>query len=324
MDTYSKGLHDVGSGCYAWLQPDGGWGWSNSGVITGSGTSMLVDTLFDLATTGEMLDGIAAITNRFPLRTLVNTHSDGDHYFGNQLLTDRDVEIVASEAAATLMTQEAVDELAALKRAGGKLGEFARAVLGPFTFEGITSTGPTRTFSDELSVDVGGREVRLIQVGPAHTSGDTLIYVPDAKLMFAGDILFIGGTPIVWSGPTERWIAACDLILDLDLDVIVPGHGPVTDRSGVLEVRDYLCFIVAEATKRFEDGLDVSAAIASMDRGGYASMPQSGRLVQNVLNVYQSLDPDAPHPSTVEVLEQIAALEGFVDPSISDLSGVVR
>jgi cyclase len=133
VDTYSKGLHDVGSGCYAWLQPDGGWGWSNSGVITGSGASMLVDTLFDLATTAEMLDGIAAITNRFPLQTLVNTHSDGDHYFGNQLLADRNVEIVASEAAAALMTQEAVDELAALKRADGKLGQFARAVLAPFT-----------------------------------------------------------------------------------------------------------------------------------------------------------------------------------------------
>ena len=98
MDTYSKGLHDVGGGCYAWLQPDGGWGWSNAGVITGSGASVLVDTLFDLATTGEMIDGIAGITNGFPLRTLVNTHSDGDHWFGNQLVADRDVEIIACEA----------------------------------------------------------------------------------------------------------------------------------------------------------------------------------------------------------------------------------
>lgn len=249
---------------------------------------------------------------------------EGDHYFGNQVLADRNVEIVASEAAAALMTQQAVDELAAVKRADGKLGQFARAVLAPFTFEGITSTGPTRTFSGELSLDGGGRDVRLIQVGPAHTSGDTLIYVPDAKLMFAGDILFIGGTPIAWSGPTQRWIAACDLVLDLDLDVIVPGHGPVTDKSGVHEVRDHLRFIVTEATKRFEDALDVAAAIASMDRGGYASMPHSGRLVQNVLNVYQSLDPDAPHPSTAEVLQQIAALEGFVDPRISHSSGAVH
>lgn len=311
MDRYPKGLSDVGGGCHAWLQPDGGWGWSNSGLITGAGASMLVDTLFDLATTGEMLDGMAAITDRSPLRTLVNTHSDGDHWFGNQLVADQDVEIVASEAAAAMMTQESVDELAALKRADGQLGDFARAVFGPFDFEGITSAGPTRTFSGELSVDVGGREVRLIQVGPAHTPGDVVVHVPDAKLMFAGDILFIGGTPIIWAGPAERWIAACDLLLDLDLDVIVPGHGPLTDKSGVHEVRDYLQFVVGEATKRFEDGLDVAAAIASIDLGKYARLPEFGRLAQNVVSVYRSLDPDAPLPSTTEVLEYMATLEGF-------------
>lgn len=311
MGAYRKGLHDVGGGCYAWLQPDGGWGLSNSGLITGAGASMLVDTLFDLATTGDMLDGVSAITDRSPLRTLVNTHSDGDHWFGNQLVADRDVEIIASEAAAALMTQEAVDELAALKRADGQLGEFARAVFGPFDFDGITGAGPTRTFSGELSIDVGGRQVRLIQVGPAHTSGDTLVYVPDTKLMFTGDILFIGGTPVVWAGPVERWIAACDLLLDLDLDVIVPGHGPVTDKSGVHEVRGYLQFVLVEATKRFEDGLDVSAAIASIDLGKYARLPEFGRLAQNVINVYRSLDPDAPLPSTADVLEYMATLEGF-------------
>src|ERR1700742_3703785 len=168
MGAYSKGLHDVGGGCYAWLQPDGGWGWSNAGVVTGSGASLLIDTLFDLATTRDMLDGIKAVTDRSPLRTLVNTHSDGDHWFGNQLVADRDVEIVASEAAAALMTQDSVDEIAALKRAEGKIGEFVRTVFAPFTFDGITGTAPTRTFSGELSIDVGGREARLIQVGPAH------------------------------------------------------------------------------------------------------------------------------------------------------------
>jgi cyclase len=311
MASYSKGLQDVGGGCHAWLQPDGGWGWSNAGLITGAGASMLVDTLFDLATTAEMLDGISGITSRSPLRTVVNTHSDGDHWFGNQLVADRDVEIVASEAAAASMTQESVDELVTLKRADGQLGEFARTVFGPFNFEGITSTPPTRTFSGELRLDVGGREVRLIQVGPAHTPGDVLVHVPDAKVLFAGDILFIGGTPIIWAGPAERWIAACDLLLDLDLDVIVPGHGPVTDKSGVHEVRDYLSFVLAEATKRYEEGLDVVAAIASIDLGKYANLPQRGRLAQNVVNVYRSLDPDAPQPNTAEVLAAMAALEGF-------------
>lgn len=308
---YRKGLHELGGGCHAWLLPDGSWGWSNSGLITGSGTSLMVDTLFDLALTREMLEGLRPVTDRHPIGTLINTHSDGDHVFGNQLLAERGVEIVASEAAAALITQDQVDALAAVKDREGAVGDFARHIFGPFDFSAIVATGPDRTFEGRESLDVGGREVRLIQVGPAHTAGDTLVHVPDARLLYAGDILFVGGTPVVWAGPTSRWIAACDLILDLDVATIVPGHGPVTDKSGVAPVRDYLEFVRIEATKRYEDGLEVADAVASIDLGPYAGLPEHGRLAQNVLNVYQELDPAVPRPSRYDVLGRIAALEGF-------------
>jgi alkyl sulfatase BDS1-like metallo-beta-lactamase superfamily hydrolase len=88
---YHKGLHDLGQGCHAWLQHDGGWGWSNVGLITGSGTSLLVDTLFDLNFTAEMLAVFAPVTDRHPLATLVNTHSDTDHFFGNELVAAQGV-----------------------------------------------------------------------------------------------------------------------------------------------------------------------------------------------------------------------------------------
>ena len=312
---YREGLHDLGAGCHAWLQPDGSWGWSNSGLVTGSGQSLMVDTLFDLALTRRMLDGIAPVTDEFPLATLVNTHSDGDHYFGNELVAARDAEIVASEAAAALMNQEAVEALAGVKRLDSATGAFAREIFGPFEFEGITSTGPTRTFSGETGLDVGGREVRLIQVGPAHTPGDTLVHVPDAKILYSGDILFVGGTPIAWAGPIERWIGACDRILDMDVVTIVPGHGPVTDKSGVHGVRRYLSWVEGEARKRFEDGLALDQAIASIDLGDYASLPEHGRLAQNVLNVYQQLDPDMDRPDRLTVLGRIGALEGFTAPT---------
>lgn len=312
--TYDRGLHDLGDGCHAWLLPDGSWGWSNSGLITGSGASLMVDTLFDLALTHEMLEGIRPVTDHHPLATLVNTHSDGDHVFGNQLLAERGVEILASAAAAELMTQDQVDALAAVKRLDGVVGEFTRHIFGPFDFDGITATGPDRTFDGEEHLDVGGREVHLIQVGPAHTPGDTLVHVPDARLLYAGDILFVGGTPVVWAGPTSRWIAACDRILDMDVATIVPGHGPVTDKDGVAPVRDYLQYVQEEATKRHDDGLDVDQAVASIDLGRFAGLPEHGRLAQNVLNVYQELDPTVPRPDRLDVLARIAALEGFTTP----------
>lgn len=308
---YRKGLHDLGQGCHAWLQPDGSWGWSNSGLITGSGTSLMVDTLFDLALTREMLDGFGPVVADHPLQTLVNTHSDPDHTFGNELLAARGVEIVASEAAAELMTQEAADAVTGTKRMPGALGDFARHIFGPFDLEGITATGPDRTFTGEESVDVGGREVRLIQVGPAHTPGDALVYVPDARLLYAGDILFVGGTPIAWAGPIERWVAALDLILDMDVTAVVPGHGPVSGKAEVAAMREYLVFVETEARKRYEDGLGVDDAITTIDLGKFADLPESGRLAQNVLNVYQQLDSTVARPDRLNVLTKIAALEGF-------------
>ncbi|MET9327236.1 MBL fold metallo-hydrolase [Tsukamurella sp. NPDC003166] len=310
--SYDKGLTAVADGCHAWMQPDGSWGWSNSGLIQGAGTSLLVDTLFDLEHTREMIAGLEPVLAGHPIEILVNTHSDGDHYFGNEVVAaGGDVEIIASRAAAELMTQENVDSLAALTKADGLTGEFAREIFAPFTFEGITSTGPTRVFEGELTLDVGGRAVELIQVGPAHTPGDTLVHVPDAKVIYTGDIVFVGGTPIVWAGPAERWIAACDRILDMDVDIVVPGHGPVTDKSGVQGVRDYLTYIIDEATKRYHDGMTVDEAIGSIDLGRFSSLPEHGRLAQNVIRVYEALDPGFTGPDRTVVFAKIGELEGF-------------
>jgi cyclase len=292
--TYAKGLLELGNGCHAWLQPDGGWGLSNSGLIVGARSSLMVDTLFDLAMTAEMLAAIRCHTDSAPLSTVVNTHSDGDHCFGNQLVASPGVQIVASAAAAQLMTQHAVDELAAMANAPGRVGQYMATALAPFRFDDITMVPPTRTFSGRLSVDVGGREVELIEVGPAHTAGDVLVHVPDAKLLYAGDILFIESTPIVWAGPPQRWIDACELLLDMPLATIVPGHGPVTDKSGVAQVRDYLTFVITEATKRYNDGMDAATAAASINLGIYTGMSGHGRLAQNVAAVYRALDPQLP------------------------------
>ena len=81
---YTTGLHELGDGCFAYLQPDGGWGWSNAGLVAGDGASLLVDTLFDLRLTQRMLEAMAPVTATAPIATLVNTHANGDHCYGNE------------------------------------------------------------------------------------------------------------------------------------------------------------------------------------------------------------------------------------------------
>src|SRR5215469_14764437 len=94
--AYSRGLHEVGDGLWAWLQPDGGWGWSNAGLVTGDTASLLVDTLFDLRLTAEMLDAMSPHLADRTISTVVNTHANGDHCYGNAALPD--AEVIASTA----------------------------------------------------------------------------------------------------------------------------------------------------------------------------------------------------------------------------------
>ena len=89
---YAKGVHYLGAGCFAYLQPDGTWGWSNAGLVADGGESLLVDTLFDLKCTREMLVALQAATPAAqPIGTLINTHSNADHTFGNQLVPGAEI-----------------------------------------------------------------------------------------------------------------------------------------------------------------------------------------------------------------------------------------
>ena len=312
MGIPETSLNEVGNGCLAYLQGDGGWGWSNAGLIVGDGVSLLVDTLFDLEITQHMLDSMAGHTRSAPIGTVVNTHANGDHCYGNQLVSG--AQIVASTAAAREMQEVPPALLAALNADPGATGELFRSFFGEFNFEGIETRLPDRTFDGRLELEVGGRVVELIEVGPAHTAGDTIVVVPDAGVVYTGDILFIGGTPIVWAGPLSNWVAACDLMLGMPVDNVVPGHGPITDKAGVTAVRDYLVFVEHEATIRHAAGLDAfdaarDIAVAIGASEDFASLGEFGRIAVNVEAVYRELDPSHRTPDVVEQFRSMAELE---------------
>jgi cyclase len=313
---YILGLHELGEGCFAYLQPDGGWGWSNAGLIVGDGESLLVDTLFDLDLTAAMLDVMAPVVRPAPIDTVVNTHANGDHCYGNgEVLRRRPgVEIVSSTATADEMVEVPPAMLAALNQAPGEVGELFRSFFGEFRFDGIELVVPTTTFDRRLDVEVGGRLVELIEVGPAHTAGDTIVHVPDARTVYTGDILFIGGTPIVWAGPLSNWVAACDLMLTLGVDTVVPGHGPLTDTAGIVAVRDYLEFVDAEASARQAAGVDAFDAARDIGRllgldERFNEWGEFGRIAVNVETVYRTLDPNHSTPDVVEQFRRMAQLE---------------
>ena len=240
---YTKGLHDLGNGSWAYLLPDGGWGWSNAGLIADSGETLLVDTLFDLPLTADMLDTMRdAVPAAKEIDTLVNTHANGDHTYGNQLVDG--AEIVASADCAAEMEIRPPEAFIRRVNAWQDMGE-AGAIIWElmgrkFDFAGIENRVPTRTFDRELTLNVGNKRVELTNVGPAHTRGDVLVHVPEDKTIFTGDIVFVGGHPVMWAGPVGNWIDACDHILGLDIETVVPGHGPVSGKEEVGALRAYL------------------------------------------------------------------------------------
>jgi glyoxylase-like metal-dependent hydrolase (beta-lactamase superfamily II) len=305
--AYTAGLHQIADGCWAWLQPDGGWGLSNAGLLDGGGQSLLVDTQFDLARTRRMLAEMAPVTAGSPIRHAVNTHGNGDHCFGNELL-DPAVRIWAAPEASAHLQAESPQLLASLMRIDRdpQLSDYLRRAFGAFDFTGIRSRLPDADVTADTELSVGSRTVQLLRCGLAHTHGDVAVFDPASGVVFAGDLLFIGGTPIMWAGPASSWIAVLQRLLALDADTYVPGHGPVTDAAGVREVIEYLAHVEAGAADLHARGRTVRQAAAELDLGRFADWANPERLVINIDSCYRHLDPTHPAPDVVSLFTMMA------------------
>jgi cyclase len=307
---YGGGVHPMGQDVSAWLSPNGGWGESNAGLISGQGASLLVDTLWDLPRTTAMLNAFGPKLASAPIRTLVNTHADGDHWFGNEMVGAG--KIIATRAAARNMKRHGPAQMKYLETVSRMFramsyvplpnrgdwriaAEYFEGMTRPFDFTNIKPALPNSTFSGKLQLDVGGREVMLIEVGPAHTSGDLIVHLPDARIVFAGDILFHGTTPVLWDGSARNWIKACERILELKAETVLPGHGPVTDLAAVDGVRKYWQFLRTAVRRHFEKGRPAAMAaayIATSDeflRQPFAKWDGQERIVINVSAIYRRL-----------------------------------
>lgn len=304
MSTYARGLQDLGNSVYAYLQPDGSWGWSNAGLIVDGGTSLLVDTLYDLSLTADMLRAMrAADKAAVQIDLLVNTHSNGDHCNGNQLVAE--ARNIVSRGTAEEMKTEPPPSMVAAMLKSAPPDAFIHRVLGSFDFSGISVPAPDEIFEQELLLTLGEKRIQLLEVGPAHTRGDTLVYVPSDRVVFTGDIVFAGGHPVMWAGPTKNWLRACDRILAMDVETIVPGHGPLTNKQGVMELKNYFAYIYQEASKRYVAGMPAWEAARDIPMDRYATWQDGERIVVNIATIYRELSGETAPLSVHQLFEQM-------------------
>jgi cyclase len=322
-------------GLFAYLQPRGTWGWSNAALVCGEDRGLLVDTLFDLALTEQMLIELRRATPvAAAIEVVVNTHANGDHCYGNAALPQASV--VATRAARDEMRQMPPERMAGLLRAARILrpwdrgGRWVGAVLrrlglpvaagfldaaayvcgafGAFAFDGVPQRLPDRTFAERLDLELAGRRVELLEVGPAHTLGDAIVHVPDARVVLAGDVVFAEAHPLVWYGTVSDAVRACARIVELAPEVVLPGHGPVVELAAVRGQIEYLEALLAECRGFVAAELPVDEAARRLVRAGFGPRTEAERLIVNVDAAYRELTGRATRPHVIELFGRMARL----------------
>ncbi|REK68843.1 MBL fold metallo-hydrolase [Aeromicrobium endophyticum] len=271
-------LTEVADGVWAWTQGDGSWWINNAGLIAGDDGDVLVDTCATEARTRRFLDHVTAVRPDASIRFAVNTHLHGDHTHGNSLLP-----ATTSIVGHALMRLGLADDV---------IIDGCPPFWSPVPDWGhVTKRLPTVTYQDRLVLHSGTREVHVLHPGfAAHTPGDSVAFVPDAGVLFAGDLLFHGVTPLVFMGSLDGALRALDWMAEFDADVVVPGHGGVLrrqDLDAVLEThRRYYRFIQSTARDGLAAGLSPLEAARRSDLGDLASLPDSERVVLNLHRAY--------------------------------------
>lgn len=308
---FAEGLFDLGGGAHVFLSGNEALGLANAGLVVSAGEALVIDTLYDVQHARAMCASMDELTKSAPVRYVFNTHTDGDHFFGNQVFSV-DTEIITTEAASVLMTQEHADLTAKLlntdTQPGGALQ--ALAPLGrPFNFSEVQVRAADTTFNGEKALRVGKLDVELHELGPAHTVGDAVAYLPELGVLYAGDLLTHNVVAVTWSGSIPNWIKALERIRAFGARKVVAGHGPVLVGGEINAAIDrgirFWSSLHTDATRLFDQGVPVAEAVARMNIESYPEAVATLPII--VTAIYHERDPNIPYLDLTQAIESIAS-----------------
>ncbi|MEV6042363.1 MBL fold metallo-hydrolase [Streptomyces xanthochromogenes] len=300
-------------GVFAWLPRLGStWGMANCGLVSSQGETLLIDTPYTPALTDVLLDAVREVAGPAaePAHVVV-THANGDHTWGLQQLPG--AEIVATRAALDHQciepTPQQVQALIHDTDPDQPLGWYIRRHFGRFDFSDVQVLPPTVTFTGRYDLKVGSIPVELHEVGPAHTVGDLIVHLPEQRVVFAGDIVFAGDHPPHWAGPLENISAACERILALDPEWIVPGHGPLMRPDELRSYIAYLNDLADNADVMHAQGrTSIEAVRILLDEDRYPGLGLPERLAITLGTEYRHLDGGSAAPDMLALMNHAATI----------------
>jgi cyclase len=226
---------------------------ANAGIIVGKDGIVVVDTLISAKQAQRFIKDIRKISGK-PILYVIDTHYHLDHTFGNAEFAKLGAVIVAQANCRENMVKYGEETLKNIKEYG----------LTPEQLEGTEIAYPILTFTDRMMIDLGDEKVDLIYVAPSHTTGNILVQIPDRKVLFTGDILFTDFHPYMADGDIPGWIRNLDYIETLDVDRIIPGHGPLSDKKDISDMISYLITFDTKAKELAAHSNDAKAIAAEM------------------------------------------------------------
>lgn len=273
-ETY---VEEVVDGVFAFIQPDGSWMVNNCGFVVGtSGRCVLVDTSSTARRTAQFMDEVRRHSTRPPM-ALVNTHHHPDHTYGNYQAPD------GTPVVGHVLCRDEV--LAA--------GLEATKVITTPDYGDLELRPPDFTFTDRMTLHLDESPVELRYVGPAHTSNDVVVWLPEQRTLFAGDLCFAGGQPFLLEGSLSGFPKALEIIRSYDPQALVPGHGPVVRGDDVGRLLDdltaYVEFVARIAAEGRAEGLTPLETAMRHKDNPYAGWQETERLVGNLHRAYSEL-----------------------------------
>jgi cyclase len=288
---------EVSDGIFAYAQPNGSWYINNTGFIVGSRGVVSVDASSTVDRTRAFLAAIAKVTGA-PVRTLINTHHHGDHTYGNFLFE-----------GATIVGREGIREL--IMQFGGP--EALPPVWDEVDWGDVTLAPPFLTFTDEVKVYADDLECQVTYVGaPAHTTNDSIVWIPERRVLFSGDLLFSGGTPFLLQGSITGSLKALERLSALGAETIVPGHGPVCGPEVIDTVTSYLQFVQKVAAQGMDAGLTPLELARDTDLGDFGELLDSERIVGNLYRAYADLHAGMNGTQLGAPIDAVGALADMV------------